>query len=64
MAVALDPSIAETEDRYVEVVAGAGPARGQTIIDHLGVTGNEPNASVVTHVPPEAFMDLLCETLS
>lgn len=63
MAVALDPSIAETEDRYVEVVTGDGPARGQTIVDHLGVTGKAPNASVVTHVPPEAFMDSLCATL-
>lgn len=63
MAVALDPSIAETEDRYVEVVAGDGPARGQTIVDHLGVTGKAPNASVVTNVPPEAFMDSLCATL-
>lgn len=63
MAVALDPSIAETEDRYVEVVPGDGPARGQTIVDHLGATGKAPNASVVTHVPPEAFMDSLCATL-
>ena len=63
MAVALDPSIAETEDRYVEVVTGNGPARGQTIVDHLGVTGKAPNASVVTNVPPEAFMDSLCATL-
>ena len=64
MAVALDPSIAETEDFYVEVVPGDGPARGQTIVDHSGVTGKPANASVVTHVPPEAFMSLLCETLS
>ena len=63
MAVALDPDIAETEDFYVEVVPGDGPARGQTIVDHLGVTGRAPNASVVTHVPPDAFMASLCATL-
>ncbi len=64
MAVALDPTIAETSDFYVEVVSGDGPSRGQTILDHHGVTGKPANASVVTHVPPEAFMALLCETLS
>ncbi|MCY3924403.1 MAG: nucleoside hydrolase [bacterium] len=63
MAVALDPSIAETDDRYVEVVSGDGPARGQTIVDHLGATRKAPNVSVVTHVPPEAFMESLCATL-
>ncbi len=63
MAVALDPSIAETEHRYVEVVAGDGPARGQTIVDHLGVTGREPNVSVVTHVPPEVFLASLSAAL-
>ena len=63
MAVALDPAIAETEDFYVEVVPGDGPARGQTIVDHLGVTSKPANASVVTHVPPEAFMASLCAAL-
>lgn len=63
MAVALDPSIAETEERYVEVVPGDGPARGQTIVDHLGATGKPANASIVTHVPPEVFMASLCATL-
>ena len=63
MAVALDPAIAETEDFYVEVVPGDGPARGQTIVDHIGVTGKPANVSVVTHVPPEAFMEALCTAL-
>lgn len=64
MAVALDPEVAETQDVYVEVVPGDGPARGQTILDHIGVTGRAPNASVVTHVAPEAFMASLCAALS
>ncbi|MYE67766.1 MAG: nucleoside hydrolase [Acidimicrobiia bacterium] len=63
MAVALDPTIAETQDFYVEVVPGDGPARGQTIVDHNAISGKPANAAVVTHVPPEAFMSLLCETL-
>ena len=64
MAVALDPSIAETADFYVEVVTGDGPALGQTLVDHNATSGKPANAAVVTHVPPEAFMSLLCETLS
>ncbi len=56
MAVALDPSIATVEHRYVEVVIGDGVARGHDVVDWLGATRNPANASVVTEVPRDRFV--------
>src|SRR2546425_5785257 len=48
MAVALRPELAtKTTRRFVDVELGDGPSRGQTVVDHLGVTGREPNVGVV-----------------
>ena len=59
MAVAIRPEIAETEAVHATVVTGDGPARGLTIFDWLGVTGQEPNVDVVRHVPRETFLAML-----
>jgi purine nucleosidase len=59
MAVAIEPSIATVERRHVEVLIGDGPWRGKDVIDWHGVTGEEPNADIVTHVPRRAFVDML-----
>ena len=59
MAVALDPSIAATAERFVEVAIGDGPARGPDVVDWLLVTGRPTNAEVVTHVDREAFVSML-----
>ena len=64
MAVAMDPSIAETASRYVEVLTGAGPDRGVQSTDWRRLTPNPPNAQVVTHVPRQAFMDALVRALT
>jgi purine nucleosidase len=58
MAVALDPTIAETRRMRVDVVAG-GLCRGQTVVDHLGITGRTPNVDVVTRADREAFVAML-----
>jgi purine nucleosidase len=64
MAVALDPQLAtETVRRFVDVELGDGPSRGQTIVDHLGVTGKEPNVDVVLRIDREAFLELLRDAL-
>ena len=49
MAVALDPSIASTSHLHVEVLTGAGPARGVQNTDWQGYTGRPPNARVVRY---------------
>lgn len=64
MAVAIDPSIAETELRYVDVEIGDGHARGHDIVDWLDVTATAPNVHVVTGVLRETFVAMLSARLS
>ena len=60
MAVALDPSVATgTRRLFVAVETGGTWSRGQTVVDHLEVTGREPNVEVVTGASRERFLDLL-----
>lgn len=60
MAVALDPAVAtETRRLFVAVETGGTWSRGQTIVDHLNVTGREPNVEVVVEASRERFLDLL-----
>jgi purine nucleosidase len=59
MAVAIEPSIATVERRHVEVLIGDGPWRGKDVIDWHGVTGEEPNVDIVTHVPRRDFVTML-----
>ena len=61
MAVALDPSITTLERKRVDVITGDGPARGQTVVDALGVGGQPPNADVAVNVQPEKFQAMLAE---
>ncbi len=63
MAVAIDPSIAETSHRFVDVEIGDGQARGHDIVDWLEVTGHDPNVHVVTHVDRQVFVNMLTERL-
>lgn len=64
MAVAIDPSIATVQRRHVEMLIGDGPGRGKDVVDWLGVTGGEPNVEVVTHVPRQAFVEMLHRLLT
>jgi len=64
MAVALDPSIAHTAERFVEIAIGDGPARGHDIVDWLLVTGRPTNAEVATYVDRDDFVQMLTRLLS
>ena len=64
MAVALDPSIASTSPAFVEVLTGAGPARGVQSTDWQGLGGRAPNARVVREVPRASFLAALRRALS
>ena len=60
MAVALDPSVAtETRRLFVAVETGGTWSRGQTVVDHLGVTGREPNVGVVMKASRGRFLEML-----
>jgi len=65
MAVALDPSIAtDVRHLYVEVEATSELCRGQTVVDHVGVTGLAPNTHVVLEIDRERFVELLRRSVS
>ncbi len=65
MAVALDPTIAtEVRRLYVEVEAASELCRGQTVVDHAGVTGQTPNTDVVLEIDRQRFVDLLRRSIS
>ena len=64
MAVALNPSIASTSPAFVEVLTGAGPARGVQSTDWGGSGGRPPNAGVVREVPRASFLADLRTALS
>lgn len=60
MAVALDPSVA-TDVRYLPVTVDIHSplGRGQTVVDHLKMTGKQPNAHVVLTADRTRFLDLM-----
>jgi purine nucleosidase len=60
MAVALDPAVAIVTRKFFVGIETAGVwCRGQTVVDHLGVTGRRPNVDVVVEASRERFLELL-----
>jgi purine nucleosidase len=60
MAVALDPTVARTAERWhLAVETGSELTRGMVVMDVLGLTGREPNALVVTSADRERFLAML-----
>jgi purine nucleosidase len=64
MAVALDPAVATSTRRlYVDVETSGELTRGQTVVDHVGFTGQSPTAEVVLEASRERFVELLVQAL-
>jgi purine nucleosidase len=64
MAVALDPSIAtKTQRSHVEIETLSDLTLGQTVVDHLGVTGKPANATIVREASRERFIQLLHDSV-
>lgn len=64
MAVALEPETASSViQRHVSVVTDSVTCRGQTIVDHLGLYGRDPNTQIVVEANRGHFIDLLYRTL-
>ncbi len=60
MAVALEPDVATVVKRLrVDVETKSELTRGATVVDHLRVTGKEPNADVVLEASRERFLEIL-----
>jgi purine nucleosidase len=65
MAIALEPEIATASKRlFVAVETGGDWGRGQTVVDHRGVTRREPNVEVVFDADRERFLSLLHEAVT
>jgi purine nucleosidase len=64
MAVALDPSVATGIVRcFVDIEAQSDLCRGQSIVDHLGILGREPNAEVVMGASRDMFVQMLFDAV-
>lgn len=60
MAVALEPDVAtDVRALRVDVETISELTRGATVVDHLRVTGREPNAKVVLDASRERFLEVL-----
>ena len=65
MAVALDRgTITESRRLYVEVEAQSALCRGQTVVDHLGITAKPANAEVVLAASRDRFLEILQAAVS
>ena len=64
MAAAIDRSICQYQNRHVEVTIGDGLARGITVVDWLGITGQTPQIQVATSADRDAFVRLLKQCVS
>lgn len=65
MAIALEPHIAtETKSLYVAIEADSELCRGQSVVDHFGITGQEPNVEVVLEASRQRFWKMLREAVS
>lgn len=64
MCVAIDDGIITSEaEKYVEVILGEGHARGQTMVDWLGVTRRPANTRVVLRCDQTKFRQMLSAAL-
>lgn len=64
MAVALDPEVATVTKRlHVAVETRSELTRGATVVDHLEITGQEPNAEVVLEASRERFLRALYDAV-
>jgi len=60
MSVALDPRVATvTKHLHVAIETHSELTRGATVVDHMGITGDEPNAYVVLEASRERFVEIL-----
>ncbi|PIE34253.1 MAG: nucleoside hydrolase [Ilumatobacter coccineus] len=65
MAYAIDSTIAtEIRDLYVEVETESELTRGMVVMDVLGITGQPPNARVITAADHDAFVDMWRRSVS
>ena len=64
MEIALDPSVAaDTQQLFVAIETQSDLSRGQSVGDQLQVTGNIPNAEVVSEASHEKYKQILVDAV-
>ena len=63
MAIAIDPTIAETKLYHVDVTTGEGLARGITVVDILGATHQPAQIDVAITANRQQFVDMLRQSV-
>ena len=64
MAVALDPAVAtRTRSLFVAIETDSELCRGQTVVDHLAMTEQEPNIAVVLEASRQQFLRILYDAV-
>lgn len=65
MAIALDPAVAtDTRHCFVAIETASPLCRGQSVVDHLNLMDQEPNADVVMEASREQFLRMLFAAVS
>ncbi len=63
-AIALQPEVAtETKSLFVAIETQSELCRGQSVVDHFGILGQEPNTEVVLNASREKFWNMLCDAV-
>ncbi|MCS6785356.1 MAG: hypothetical protein NZ581_09225, partial [Candidatus Caldarchaeum sp.] len=63
-AIAIEPRIVKrVEPRFVDVENVSELTRGMSVVDHLGVLGQEPNAEVCYEADGNLFRKMLLKVL-
>ena len=64
MAIALHPNVAtNSKNLYVAIESDSELCRGQSVVDHFGVMGQEPNAEIVLQASRDQFWEMLCDAV-
>jgi purine nucleosidase len=64
VGVAIDASLVETREMYVDVEITGEITRGKTLGDYYGTTGKEPNMKVCMDVDADRFVDLFVNRIA
>ena len=60
MATVLESDVASTiKQRYVAVETASGLSRGQSMVDWMDISGNPPNANLVTEISNKRLLELI-----
>ena len=64
LAYLIHPKLFKSRRCFVEIETHSESSLGRSIVDLYGVSGREPNATVVTEIDSDGFYDLLCDRLA